>query len=421
MDTIIIIINLIAAGQLISSRPCKMSSETNALEVSQESLDVSETYGNENIKQNISLSSLTDSGYETSKELSRNTSYASVTSGDTSQDYSKPQHMQSFNEKEQPGKVKIVIQNESSKEHSDSLRRISREVIEQDVRRDSIETNKIYLDVPMHRKTSTSSISSNSSYSSMDDYVTAPSSPRFNRSISDESTSSTRDTFIVELGMTIQFKLSQKRTTLSSIDIRPNSLRIRRSHSSPASSPNSPCSTRRHILVNEVSPSPQQNQLLWSCFTEQSKVPKSSFQLSSQLQAKLGENHTTEKHRKDLSPQLPPHLSTNEYFKLENECIQRIVQRNMVEFVQSTNLKSLCAHLIEEELISHDDYEEIEGRKTTREKNNFFYMMLRNKGLNAYIKLYKCLRCENEHCGHKDLVKIIEMGLQKEKKYMSPE
>lgn len=97
-----------------------------------------------------------------------------------------------------------------------------------------------------------------------------------------------------------------------------------------------------------------------------------------------------------------------------NNLIARIMRRNMVEFVDSTDIDSLCPHLYAKELLSHNDMEELQGIKSARGKKNFFYMLLLDsKGVSAYQKLLECLEDETQHCGHRDLVKIVEDGLKK--------
>ena len=96
-----------------------------------------------------------------------------------------------------------------------------------------------------------------------------------------------------------------------------------------------------------------------------------------------------------------------------NDLIARIVRKNMVEFVHTTNFDTLSTHLYQVELLSHVDMVELEGIKSSIGKKNFFYMLLLDtKGVDAYNKLFECLRNETHHCGHRDLVSIIESGLR---------
>lgn len=100
-----------------------------------------------------------------------------------------------------------------------------------------------------------------------------------------------------------------------------------------------------------------------------------------------------------------------------NNLIAGIVRRNMVEFVDSTDIDSLCPHLYANELLSRKDMEDLEGIKSIRGKKNLLYMLLMDsKGVDAYQKLFECLENETQHCGHRDLVKIIEYELKKRPK-----
>ena len=106
---------------------------------------------------------------------------------------------------------------------------------------------------------------------------------------------------------------------------------------------------------------------------------------------------------------------------LKNQLIASIIQRNMVQFVDSTNIDTLCPHLFAKQLLSSKDVEELNAIKSVRGRNNFLYMLLLpNKGVNAYQKLFRCLREETHHCGHIDLVKIIDSGLKANKICVMP-
>lgn len=101
----------------------------------------------------------------------------------------------------------------------------------------------------------------------------------------------------------------------------------------------------------------------------------------------------------------------------QNNRIANIIRRSMEEFVRSTDLESLYTHLYAKELLSHKDMEYIEGIKSSRGKKNYFYMFLLNtKGRGAYQKLFDCLKAEQQHSGHRDLVAIIESGLRQDDK-----
>lgn len=100
---------------------------------------------------------------------------------------------------------------------------------------------------------------------------------------------------------------------------------------------------------------------------------------------------------------------------LRNQLIASIIQKNMVQFVSSTDIDILSSHLFAEQLLSSKDVEELNGIKSVRGRNNFLYMLLLpNKGVNAYQKFFHCLRAETHHCGHIDLAMIINSELLEE-------
>ena len=98
--------------------------------------------------------------------------------------------------------------------------------------------------------------------------------------------------------------------------------------------------------------------------------------------------------------------------------IASTVRENIREFLRSTDLESLKCHLCEKGILSHRDIESIECMNSSRKKNEFFYMhILDTKGLNVYQKLFDCLKEEQQHSGHRDLVAIIERDLQQAYEY----
>ena len=51
-------------------------------------------------------------------------------------------------------------------------------------------------------------------------------------------------------------------------------------------------------------------------------------------------------------------------------------------------------------------------RYTSEEKARYFYLeVLDTKGSKAYTLLHHCLKLEQEHLGHKDLVEILDQAL----------
>ncbi len=122
-----------------------------------------------------------------------------------------------------------------------------------------------------------------------------------------------------------------------------------------------------------------------------------------------------DRHSRTHSPAVSPSLPKKQWQELRtrNRTIERVVRKNIVEFVKSTHLEALTPHLFSTDLISRDDYDEMQGMNGRKSKNNYFYMLLLcSKGADAYTHFYECLKGESEHRGHRDLVKIIKLGLQ---------
>lgn len=234
-----------------------------------------------------------------------------------------------------------------------------------------------HLSVSRPRKYSNSS-------STSEEYNTAPSSPvlAISRSMSIESTEEMHVRIEVTLPATekkyeVRTKTSSSKNNLQiNITFQQSSQRSRqRSFSSPSSTPNSPIPTKKTIK------------------------PQLSLD-------------------KD-SPVTSPTETQEGYTKQrqKNYLIEHILQRNMVEFVKSTDLVHLNPHLFACGLLSKKDIEDLNGIKTSRGKNNFFYMLLLNtKGMDAYENMFQCLKEEKEHKGHEGLVKIITSGLRQVEK-----
>ncbi len=114
------------------------------------------------------------------------------------------------------------------------------------------------------------------------------------------------------------------------------------------------------------------------------------------------------------SPPLSPDTSPQMPHRNKSKLIEEILRKNIGDFVKNTDLGSLYPHLIAAKLISGKDLEEIEAKSIpSRAKNMFFYMILLDrKGPDAHKRLFDCLKKEDEHLGHKDLVVIIHRELR---------
>ena len=100
----------------------------------------------------------------------------------------------------------------------------------------------------------------------------------------------------------------------------------------------------------------------------------------------------------------------------EQECILKKAVVNKTHlFTERTNFVSLVPHLFEKELLHSGECEDLEKLPSHQEKANHFYtIILPRKGARAYRRLYKCLKRETQHLGHKDLVEVLERALRGE-------
>ena len=63
--------------------------------------------------------------------------------------------------------------------------------------------------------------------------------------------------------------------------------------------------------------------------------------------------------------------------------------------------------------MNSNDYETLTSMQSDKDRGNHLYMqILPRKGRRAYRRLYKCLKNEREHIGHRDLVKILDRALR---------
>ena len=86
---------------------------------------------------------------------------------------------------------------------------------------------------------------------------------------------------------------------------------------------------------------------------------------------------------------------------LHNNHIADIVQRNLAEFIQNTDMEQLSVFLLNDGILSVEDCEYLHSMTDNKAKSSFFYnLLLKTKGVRAYRKLYECLKEEEEHPGH---------------------
>ena len=77
--------------------------------------------------------------------------------------------------------------------------------------------------------------------------------------------------------------------------------------------------------------------------------------------------------------------------------------------IQNLNIQALLPHLLSNQLLTQDEYEEIARFKDipTEQNRHFSLVVLPRKGQSAHEKLVKSLKSETTHLGHRDLVKLL--------------
>jgi hypothetical protein len=98
---------------------------------------------------------------------------------------------------------------------------------------------------------------------------------------------------------------------------------------------------------------------------------------------------------------------------------ESVLKRTVVDkthlFTEHTNFTTLVPYLFEKKLLHSGECENLEKFPSHQEKANHFYtVILPHKGEHAYRRLYKCLKRETHHLGHKDLVEELERALRGE-------
>ena len=97
----------------------------------------------------------------------------------------------------------------------------------------------------------------------------------------------------------------------------------------------------------------------------------------------------------------------------QEDILKRTVESRTHLFTEHTNFVTLLPYLFEKKLVYSGECEKLETFSSNKEKGNHFYtIILPQKGKRAYRRLYKCLKREKEHLGHKDLAEILDKALK---------
>jgi hypothetical protein len=93
--------------------------------------------------------------------------------------------------------------------------------------------------------------------------------------------------------------------------------------------------------------------------------------------------------------------------------LRESVRCEMPKFIDNSDFNTLFSHLYSRKLVHSNDYETLTSMPSDKDRGNHLYMqILPRKGRHAYRRLYKCLRNESEHIGHRDLVKLLDKALK---------
>ena len=96
----------------------------------------------------------------------------------------------------------------------------------------------------------------------------------------------------------------------------------------------------------------------------------------------------------------------------QEDILRRTVVKKTHLFTEHTNFMTLLPYLFEKKLVYPGECERLEKFSSYKEKGNHFYtVILPQKGKHAYRRLYRCLKKETEHLGHRDLVEILDKAL----------
>ena len=105
--------------------------------------------------------------------------------------------------------------------------------------------------------------------------------------------------------------------------------------------------------------------------------------------------------------------SSAEMTSADERILRNTVRHEMPRFVNNTDCKALVSHMYSRSLLHPSDYETLNSMPSNVQRGNHLYMqILPHKGEHAYRLLYECLEGEKEHCGHADLVNILDKALK---------
>ena len=105
--------------------------------------------------------------------------------------------------------------------------------------------------------------------------------------------------------------------------------------------------------------------------------------------------------------------STSHMTAEHESILKRTVEKKTHLFTEHTHFETLLPYLYEKKVVHTEECEGLEIFMSNKAKANHFYLViLPRKGKHAYRRLYKCLKRETEHLGHRDLVEILDKALE---------
>ena len=99
------------------------------------------------------------------------------------------------------------------------------------------------------------------------------------------------------------------------------------------------------------------------------------------------------------------------------DILKRTVEKKMHIFIEQTHFDTLLPHLLMKKLVCPEEHKMLEKYSSWKEKGIHFYAsILPRKGRHAkpYRQLYKCLKRETTHLGHRDLVEMLDRALEEQ-------
>lgn len=131
---------------------------------------------------------------------------------------------------------------------------------------------------------------------------------------------------------------------------------------------------------------------------------------------------TTESKEQNISKQLDENgqqdaeqqrSSSAEMTSADERILRDTIRHEMPRFVNTTDCKALVSHMYSRSLLHPSDYETLNSMPSNIQRGNHLYMqILPHKGEHTYRLLYECLEDEKEHCGHVELVNILDKALK---------